>query len=154
MEGHQWIELKSGAEKIKHRSKLNGVDVTFYVSPYDVPEAVRGFYNEKKEQFIIEFKYLGEEGLEKRVMDQYVTLRVGKNSKRLYVIEIDVKGLRARQFSNVSVKVTFKDEVQEEIEQALTGLLQKPPSTLRRENYKLAKDALQSKRHELFAAIA
>jgi len=147
MESQQWIRVKLQSEKVKHHQKVRGLDVTMYVSPYDVPEAVRGGYDDKKKRFIVEFKYIGDESTERRSFDRYVTLKVGKNSQRLYAIEIDADGLRASQ---VQVKVA----VQHEVEQAFAGLVERPPSQRRLDNYQLAREAFTSTSPQLFAAIA
>lgn len=110
------------------------------------PGAIRGFYDKKKLRFVIQFKYIDDEPKEDRVFDSYVKLRVGRNSERLYAIEIDVDTLRANQ-------VQFLMAVQREVDGAFTELLTRSPSR-RLENYQLAKEALATRQQELFAAIA
>ena len=59
------------------------------ISPYDIPEAVRAFKDGQR--LIVEFKYATEETY-RSVHKGNITLKVGRNSGRLYRIEVDVKG--------------------------------------------------------------
>lgn len=72
-----------------------GVRVELSLSPYDVPEAVRGYFSEDIRRFVIEFRYIQDEPWERREAGEHVTLRVGKGSQRLYGIEVDVETLSA-----------------------------------------------------------
>lgn len=73
----------------------HGVEFHVFISPYDMPEAVRGDFDESKRRFVIEFKYIATEPLEHQTPDDYVTFVVGENSRRLYRIEVDVEGMGA-----------------------------------------------------------
>jgi hypothetical protein len=89
----EWIPIANLTPRPEHRN-LDGVRVDLLVSPYDVPEALRGQYLHDKRSFQIEFKYIsGEDTYEKQEMEN-VTVRVGRNSGRLYAIELDVHALQ------------------------------------------------------------
>jgi hypothetical protein len=149
MEQKRWIRVKLESPKVKHQQNVRGLDLTMYVSPYDVPEAVRGSYDNEKKRFVVEFKYIGDETTEteKNSSDRFVKLIVGKNSRRLYGIEIDVDSLRATQ-------VKIEVGVQQEVAHALDGLVNRPPNRQRLDNYQLAREAFTSTSPELFAAFA
>jgi hypothetical protein len=70
-----------------------GVIFDLFVSPYDVPRLVSGYRDEDSGSFFIEFKYLEEEPTRKRRIDGHVVFHVGKHSKRIYKIEVDIDGL-------------------------------------------------------------
>jgi hypothetical protein len=138
MESQKWIRVKLQSERVKHHKKVQDLDV---------PEAVRGSYDEKRKRFVIQFKYIGDEGTERKPFDRYVSLVVGKHSQRLYAIEIDVDALRAN-------KVQIKVAVENEVEQAFDGLVKKPLTERRLDNYQLAREAFTSISPQLLTAIA
>jgi hypothetical protein len=70
-----------------------GVQVELSLSPYDLPEAVRGSFDDSLQKFIIEFKYVQGEEWTRRPAGDYAILRVGRNSNRLYGLEIDLAAL-------------------------------------------------------------
>ena len=60
-------------------------------SPFDIPQAVRGFIDSKRKILVIEFQYFVEERTEARsdkVEGCQITLFIGINSKRLRRIEV------------------------------------------------------------------
>src|SRR6266853_4092407 len=73
------------------KRQLEGVKVDVLVSPYDVPEGVRGFVSKDHKAFLIEFKYISQEDTIDRPQSESVKLRVGRNSGRLYAIELDLQ---------------------------------------------------------------
>lgn len=73
------------------------------LSPFDVPERVRGYRDPDSKNFVIEFGYLGDS--ERRVprpLDESISIRIGENSGRPYEIHIDVEGLGAE---NVNLSI-------------------------------------------------
>jgi hypothetical protein len=143
----EWIEVDPTTLVTEKKSTIRGVEVELIVSPYDVPEAVRGHYDESKKRFVIEFKYIGDEGTKKHTHDKNLTYRVGESSGRLHALEIDVDALKA---DSVALNVKLIEEVNE----AFDHLLEKPISALRADNYRLAKDAVVAKQRELLEAFA
>lgn len=82
-----WDELNE-----PRTEEISGVEVTVFFSPYDMPEAVRGKYDEDDARFVVEFKYIGgKERLKFEKQDDCITLGVGRTSNRLYKILIDVE---------------------------------------------------------------
>lgn len=91
-----WIEVDpEGLAEVTDKRGSNGIRIMFMPSPYDLPEAFRGFYDSAIDRFAIEFKYLGQERTENELHGEHVTLRLGKNSGRVYGIEIDVNAAQA-----------------------------------------------------------
>lgn len=142
----KWIEVDPATLTTEEKSVICGVDVELIVSPYDVPEAVRGYYDESKNRFVIEFKYIGDEHTKKHSYDQGLTYRIGETSGRLHALEIDVKAIKV---DSVSLRVRLIKEMNE----AFEHLVEKPISALRADNYRLAKDAVIAKQQQLLEAI-
>jgi len=147
-----WLQVNTNnAEELTKRLPPEGskVKVEFLVSSYDIPEAVRGSYNKEKCQFVIEFRYIGNsnEPTKLQPQDDYVTFVVGKNSSRLYGIEIDVKALKIEE---VELRVKIKDEVKKTI----NNLIQRPINRLRLDNYWLTRKALSEKEDELYSPLS
>lgn len=136
----RWLRVNPDAGEFTERRQTEGskVKVEFLVSSYDIPSAVRGSYNKEKDWFAIEFKYIGDEPTKTQPQDNYVTFVIGKNSSRLYGIEIDVKALRVE-------KVELQMKIKDEVKKTLNNLIQKPINRLRQDNYRLTQKALSEK---------
>lgn len=111
-----WIKLKTGEfdQREKHVG-TDGVEVTLFLSPFDVPKAVRGHYDEKHKQFVIEFRYLSgaddlAEPVKETVVEDHFRFYDGKLSHRIYRIEIDVVKLRA---TGVQLQVAVVDAIEQ-----------------------------------------
>jgi hypothetical protein len=62
----------------------SGITVTS-TSPYDIPEALHTYKNDKDGTLVIEVKYMGpEEPLDTVDIEQGIQVKTGRNSKRLY----------------------------------------------------------------------
>jgi hypothetical protein len=110
-----------------------------------VPEAVRGLVDEKSGRYVIEFRYLTEEPLKREIRTDIVTLRVGKNSGRLYGVEINTDAMRSAA-SGVNVGVAS-------IKKSVLDTLSDPQITPNRDNLALASDAIRDHAGELFGSL-
>ena len=90
-----WVTLDQTELNLPHQETVKGVTVEVMLSPYDIPSHVRGDYDSEIDKFVIEFKYLGAEPTKYVRQSDSLSLRVGKNSGRVYAIEIDVDHLKA-----------------------------------------------------------
>lgn len=144
----RWLQVNPDIEEFTERRQTEGskVKVEFLVSSYDIPGAVRGSYNKEKDRFVIEFKYIGDEPTKAQPQDNYVTFVIGKNSGRLYGIEIDVKALRVE-------KVELRMKIKDEVKKTLNNLIQKPINRLRQDNYRLTQKALSEIEDELYSPL-
>lgn len=140
-----WIRVDPREFDLRSPQRLNNVEINLLVSPYDVPEGVRGAYDESIDRFVIEFRYIGDEPWRREVPDRHLALRVGRKSNRLYGIEIDVKRLRAES-------VVLRVQVPELVRSAIEQLVRRPDA--RRDNYNLAKDVIAKRKDELFSQLA
>ena len=145
-----WLRLNQSELNKGTPKKINGVEVVVFLSPYDIPEGVRGDFDESLKRFVIRFKYLGgpekpNEPLEQVSQDDHVTLAVGRNSHRLYRVEIDVMSLGADE---IVLKVA------EDLDEAIDWLSEKRHRPSNRGRYDVAKMAISERKDELFRELA
>ena len=147
-----WAEVNWEKLNQPRREEINGVEVTVYFSPYDMPEAVKGEYNDAKDRFVILFQYLGgEEPVEYVEEDKHIRLGIGKETKRLHEVLVDVEGLRA---TSVMVKVQ-SDLVESEVKDAITKFAKTSRGAVaRKNNYEAAWEALEQQRDHVYSALA
>jgi hypothetical protein len=88
-----WISLDPEEIDSTEQEARKGVHLEFSLSPYDIPEGVRGYYCDDAKRFIIEFKYMTEEPVMERKLSEHVSVREGRNSGRLHDVLIDVDAL-------------------------------------------------------------
>src|SRR2546426_6163555 len=143
----RWLALSPEKLASDNQQKLRGVQLNILVSPYDVPDAVRGYYDPSLGRFVVEFRYMTDEKWSQKTQDQFVTLRIGRESKRLLGIEIDLNGLSAQTLS-------LRLHVPQLVEQAIERLSKEPHAPSREDNYRIAKDVITSRRKELFDSLA
>ncbi len=133
-----WISLDPELlSTVERTEEPGGVEVVIGLSPFDIPEKVRGGYNEKSNRFVIEFKYIDES--ERHVptkLDNHITVLAGENSNRLYEIQIDVDAIGAR-----SVQLSLATEAIERVANKSKPRKQKL--------YGMAKRIVESKESEL-----
>jgi hypothetical protein len=141
----EWIPIANLSPRPERRDS-QGVRVDLLVSPYDIPEALRGEYVREKGYFQIEFKYISSEDTYEKPEMENVTVRLGRNSGRLYAIELDVNALQA-----TSVELRIK--IAEELKNALKYLIKKPLNPLRTSNYSMAKEAVEKHEQEILQAV-
>lgn len=141
----EWLQLDGKRLNPLQEREIRGVKIDVYLSPYDVPEAVRGFYDESIPRFVIEFKYLGEESTRLQ-RHKHLELRVGKNSGRLYRIDVDVQSLKAEA-------VSLNMHIPELLSKAIDSLAP-AASDQRQDNYDLAKRVISERKEDLFRELA
>lgn len=64
--------------------------VTESASPYDVPTHLRSYYDPETGLFTIEFKYISAERVKDERVNPYMTLSLGKKTKRVYAVHLDI----------------------------------------------------------------
>jgi hypothetical protein len=110
------------------------------MSPYDVPQALRGRYDKAAKRFVIEFRYLGDEDTRDESGGEHVVLRLGRNSGRIYGIVLDVDAMKASWVQLILLALKKREE--------------KHRLPLRHENYALAGQLLQQNEPVLREAMA
>jgi hypothetical protein len=100
---------------------------------------VRGEFDKQINRFVIEIRYLDDEDFKRTAIDEIVSLRIGKKSRRLLGIELDTTRVNVTE-----VQFEVK-ELEQEIERALDKLV-RGESGREQSNYSMAKSAIESKR--------
>ena len=141
----EWLWLNRKRLNKATEKTIKGAEVTVLLSPYDIPEAVRGGLVSSSGRFAIQFKYQGgpedpDEPLDAESEDGPVVLRVGRNSHRLYRIQLDVKSLDIHQ-----VELRVLQEVGQAIDR-LSASRRRPPN---RGRYDVARQVLSERGHDL-----
>jgi hypothetical protein len=115
------------------------LEFTLLAPPHEVPQAVRGEFDKQINRFVIEIRYLDDEDFKRTAIDEIVSLRIGKKSRRLLGIELDTTRVNVTE-----VQFEVK-ELEQEIERALDKLV-RGESGREQSNYSMAKSAIESKR--------
>jgi len=143
-----WIEdpLADVLEELQQveDDKVENIQIQLFISPYDVPDAVRSYFDEKKKRFVIDFKYIGNEDWLLQRLNEFLSLRLGKNSERLYGMEFDINGLKAQ---SVQLEITVKNEIAKAVSQLYKRVGEGP----RYHNYRLVNETINRRFDELFA---
>ncbi len=113
-----------------------GIGFAIMLSPYALPEAVRGGYNQDRKVFEIRFRYLDEEKTKRRKIADHIEALEGVNSSRLMGIDVDVEK------GNINVISLIIKTLEHEIE---------TDQGISKENYGVAKQVLSSKQEQLLA---
>jgi hypothetical protein len=138
----RWIRIEPDKYDSEVPESRSGVEFRVFISPYDLPEAVRGFLDDELGRFVIEFRYIGDESSREEPIDEHVTLRLGQHSNRLQAIQLDLQSLDA---SEVVLRLN------EAINQAQHTL---PPRRVPTSNYEIARSIIADKKIELTDSFA
>lgn len=137
-ETSKWTALDQEEWNRPQPENLQGVDIVAFMSPYDVPKAVRSYYDEDNRNYVIEFKYIGgEETLKSAAKDEHVVLWVGRDSRRLHRIDLKA-GSREPKWT-----LQIVPEAVPEADKAIDKLASKSQLPPRTDNYELAKKILE-----------
>lgn len=97
----EWVELPSDKLLAPHTERINNVELRVFVSPHDMPRKVRGSFDNAKDRFVIEFRYLDDDHFTvPHISDDHVVkVFTGAFSGRIGRIEVDVKKISAQAVS-------------------------------------------------------
>ena len=122
------------------------VEVGVFISPYAIPDSVRGTYDNERKRFVVQFNYMVDEPWSLMETNQPVAVRVGKHSRRVVGLEIDVDGIGA---SAVTVRL---DRLYEAAEGAIRDVGQRIGGRLH--NHYVTRQVLKDHRDSLFRDLA
>jgi hypothetical protein len=130
-----WTEVKDSELNKVRQAVVRNTTIEVYVSPFDVPEAVRAEYDKATDTFVFLLRYIGgEEKVSLSTTDDGVRLFTGRHSGRLRRIEIS----RARLFrSGSDVKLVVAPKVE-----AAIGKLEQGARSPQLWNYEMAKTVM------------
>jgi hypothetical protein len=118
-----------------------GINLTFHVSPYDIPEAVRGYYDSVRNVCVIQFRYLDAPVPARDPVRQgEVAFYLDKQGQRILSVEIPKSNL-----SKAAPEQIFLN-----LQSAVTEMAKKRPEPRNFENYDFANEVLSEKQECLF----
>ncbi len=139
--GKTWICLEHKKlaewEKIKHGDAWK----TLGTSPYDIPAYICS-YTCKRKYFVIELEYINSEPTKHREYADRVKVFVGRNSGRIYKIQVDLKKLGTQTLDTTIYKIL-------DIEDTLASL--NDGGVTRKRNISCVKKAIDQTKDRLFS---
>lgn len=146
----RWLKVKPDSYDQPAEVGLD-VEVDIFISPYDIPDGVRGRYDESRKRFVVEFRYMVDEPYQKPKMTGPVQLRLGRYSNRIVGLEIDVDRLRASAVTVHAENPPLLTPYQA-VESAIQAMGRDDGAT-RRENYRVTQKVLADKQDEIFQGL-
>lgn len=150
----EWIninfeDIELIERKRKKKEVKTGIQLNLYISPYDIPDAVRGYYDKKNRKFVIEFSYIGKEKIKDKKLNDDISLGVGINSNRIYKIYIDINYLNDSKNSKPkTVKLNF---IIDKLNSAIDNFSKSIESKYSKlDNYNVVKGLLEKKIDKIY----
>ena len=141
-----WIPVSPTDVDAQKKTLEGGVQFELHVSPYDMPQAVRGHFDPATKHFVITFKYITlEEKTNVVQAGNGINLHIGVKSNRLQSIEVDVEAFKALTSGGAVQRIA--DQVKDGINSAL------PQGEALRLNAFATKKLLESKRSQIFSDL-
>ena len=139
----EWIRVNPHDYDQPHEIGMAEVEVNVFISPFEIPRRVRGFYDQARQRFVIEFKYITREPTKVgHVGPPEIKTLVGRKTGRILGFEINVDALQA---DSVSVRLHA-------IDQALEAVTKRSAHP-RLENSQIARKVLHDRGEELFPTL-
>lgn len=116
-----WISVSQEAINKPESEVKNGIKIHFMISPFDIPVATRAIVDDSNGSpgiYILEFKYISTEEKTRHIPKgtRGVSFEVGKNSRKIYRIEVDLRevagtapGVDIQLAINFNVDSTIKE---------------------------------------------
>ncbi|HEY2971008.1 MAG TPA: hypothetical protein VGJ48_00720 [Pyrinomonadaceae bacterium] len=132
----EWVNINIDTEGLREERELeDGVRVIVSPSPYDVPGAIKAEFDRSKGQLRILFRYIGTEPVKRQSGQAGVLFGMGKNSGRLYEIDVKIDEADMRELTANELTARISHEIDHVPKVSSYGE--------RKENYRLAKQALE-----------
>lgn len=110
---NEWLKVKAEALMNERKEIVQGVRVTVFTSPYDLPIAFRGGCERPGSSvFVIEFRYRDEESVKRESAGPNISVDIGVSSGRLHRISIDLESFNAN-----AVALDFEEAVSDALKQ-------------------------------------
>lgn len=136
-----WAQTDVMRLQVEHIEAIEGTGATAMLSADDVPEAVRGYFDDSGSKCVVEFRYIdGSEQLLTERPHEHILVKVGKESGRIY--QIEVLGQR-----DVCVN---RLEISHDLDKAFDNLLKNNKSWRELTNYKVAHDVITRFKKDFF----
>jgi hypothetical protein len=137
-----YLSLNMGEFEVSQTTE-GGVSVSTSPSPYDVPEAARTNIDKNHNRLSIEFQYIGKEPVMVKPEQAGISFRLGKNSGRLYGIDLELNKINATEVNAITGLIT----------QTLSGLADTCNRPARSNNYSMVMRAVNSEKDTLLASL-
>ena len=147
----RWISVKPD----NYVASDDAIDIRILTSPYDIPDGVRGGYDDDLHRFVVEFRYMLDEQYHIFDVGDGVRIRLGKHSSRIVGVELDV--------DQPSAYAAIKKAIQnvEETLNVRTGQIDRRSRPKRvhsggrhkRQNYVVAQRVLEDKQDDIFGNL-
>ena len=118
-----------------------GMNLTIHVSPYDIPEAVRGNFDSERGVFVIQFRYLDMPAPTREpVLQGDVAFYLDKQGQRILSVEIPKSHLSKSEPQKLVLDLTS----------AVIEMGRNRPEPKNSENYDFASEVISEKQQSLF----
>ena len=138
-----WIRLDwhRTARTTSRNEEIHGVRTRTYASPHEIPIAVRVSLDPRTNVGILEFKYIDDERLVELSSKDSISFFVGRTSRRLFRVVVDVSRLVAQAKSEHR---TPAEVTRSAVRKAISDLASGTTDVASRENYSMTNEALRS----------
>lgn len=145
MEAMKWVRVdRDELNREPRKAEIAGVLVDVFFSSYDLPYNIGGGFDKSKQRFVVKFDYKNEQEplISTRMSDRGKFL-IGKNSRRIYEVELDVDSDEADQIEPNIRKVN------EAIQRYAASVQNQPSRNAAHDNYLALSEALCSSEYDL-----
>lgn len=145
MDSMKWVRVdRDELNREPRKAEIAGVLVDVFFSSYDLPYNIGGGFDESKQRFVVKFDYKNEqEPLISERMNERGKLLLGKNSRRIYEVELNVDRDDANQIEPNIRKVN------ETIQHYAASVQDQPSRNVPHDNYLALSEALGSSGYDL-----
>lgn len=135
----EWVEVAS-PELVEELHEGQSIVIYVSTSPYDIPLHARGAFDDTKNSISIEYRYINEEPTKIFRIDNESFALIGKNSGRIYSLEIH---LSKSNIGDLSLQL-FADKAIDQLKKIVKT------EAPRKRNYTLAKNVIDNYWSPLF----
>lgn len=146
---NSWLKLDERSLNEPTVKSKSGVRLEVSLSPFDIPEAVRGFREAETGWFCIQFRYPDSEECVSRKVSETMIVEEGKGSGRIQAIRVNVKGLDVGQ-----VRLDLSIKVNRELNEGLSKFFKTRTSTFASRQHGLTKRILNEKGRDLIDSLS
>lgn len=144
-----WLKLDERSLNEPQVKSKSGVRLEISLSPFDIPEAVRGFKEAGSGWFCVQFRYPDSEDGVTRTVSDTMTVEEGKESGRIQILRVNVEKLAVEK-----VELALKVKVNRELNEGLSRFFKARTSGFAARQHGLAKRILNEKGRDLLSSLA
>jgi hypothetical protein len=148
-----WISVAPDSANTPHLETVRGIQVQVFASPHDIPTAIKGYFDNGCDRFVILLKYIDEDNsglFPESSGDNIIKVFKGISSNRIERIEVDVKKENAAAVE-LQLLVKSPQSLLERVEAQLRQLANSQVSLTSKLNYQAVTEALEQSKNFLVA---